>query len=56
MYREFQTTGSKLIRSVILGAAAVATTLVLGSVLVLADHYSAEFQVASTQPTAVAQR
>ncbi|HEX7156382.1 MAG TPA: hypothetical protein VF229_04150 [Burkholderiaceae bacterium] len=56
MYREYQKTGSKFVRSLILGAALLATTVMLGSVLLLVDHYSAEFQMASTQPTAVAQR
>ena len=55
MNREFKPT-SKLIRSLFLAAAVLATVLSAGSIEGLARHYNADAQMAGTQPVVVAER
>jgi hypothetical protein len=55
MNREFKPTSS-LLRTLFATLALLASTLVVGSTVSLADHYSAESQVANAQRAVVAQR
>jgi hypothetical protein len=55
MNREFKPT-SAMIRALFATASLLASMLVVSSMAGLADHYYAELQLASGQPTAVAQR
>jgi hypothetical protein len=55
MNREFKPT-SKLLRTVFATLALLASTLVVGSTMSLAEHYSAESQLANAQNAVVAQR
>jgi hypothetical protein len=55
MNREFKPT-TNLLRTVFATAALLASTLVVGSMASLADHYNAESQFASAQRAIVAQR
>jgi hypothetical protein len=55
MNREFKPTPA-MIRVLLAAASLLASLLVTSSMASLADHYYAELQLASGQPTAVAQR
>ena len=55
MNREFKPS-SAMIRAIFAAASLLASTLVVGSMSSLADRYYTELQLASEQPTAVAQR
>lgn len=55
MNREFTTT-SKLARSISVLAAIVSTVAIVSGVAGLAEHYSADSQLAQRQPAVMAQR
>jgi hypothetical protein len=55
MNREFKPT-SKLVRTLFATAALLASSLVVGSTVSLAEHYNAESQLARAQQAVVAQR
>lgn len=55
MNREFKPT-SNLLRTLLATAALLASTLVVGSTVSLAEHYSAESQLANAQRAVIAQR
>jgi hypothetical protein len=55
MNREFTTT-SKLARSVLAVAAVVSTALIVSGIGGLAEHYSADMQLAQAQPVVTARR
>ena len=55
MNREFTTT-SNLARSASVLAAVVSTVLIISGIAVLAEHYSADSQLAQNSPAVMAQR
>jgi len=55
MNREF-TTISNVTRSASVLAAILSTVLIVSAIAVLAEHYSADFQLAQRQPAVIAQR
>lgn len=55
MNREFMPT-SNLARSASVLAAVVSTVLIVSGIAVLAEHYSADSQLAQSQPAVIAQR
>ncbi len=55
MNHEFTTT-STLLRTVFAGAALAISTLVVGSIALLADHYDTNAQLAQAQQTVIVKR